>query len=47
MGVFHVWQFLDSWGIINFQAPTPASGTAEDAGFTTQSAGQTAMTIVT
>ena len=28
MGVFKVWQFLDSWGIINYQA---GSGGADDA----------------
>ena len=28
MGVFRVWQFLDSWGIINYQA---GAGAAEDA----------------
>ena len=39
MGVFNVWQFLDSWGIINYQAPTPPSGTAEDGGLGIQSAG--------
>ena len=28
MGVFRVWQFLDSWGIINYQA---GAGAADDA----------------
>lgn len=28
MGVFKVWQFLDSWGIINYQA---GAGGDEDA----------------
>ena len=28
MGVFRVWQFLDSWGVINYQA---GAGTANDA----------------
>ena len=25
MGVFRVWEFLDSWGIINFQAGAAAA----------------------
>lgn len=40
MGVFHVWQFLDSWGIINYQAPTPPSGTADEGGLDVRSAGK-------
>ena len=28
MGVFRVWQFIDSWGIINYQA---GAGAADDA----------------
>jgi len=29
MGVFRVWQFLDSWGIINYQAGAGAADGAD------------------
>lgn len=39
MGVFRVWQFLDSWGIINYQAAAGAADDADGVPLTVQPAG--------
>lgn len=39
MGVFKVWQFLDSWGIINYQAGAGADEDADGVPIKVQPAG--------
>jgi len=39
MGVFRVWQFLDSWGIINYQAGAGAADDTDGLPLTVQPAG--------
>lgn len=40
MGVFKLWQFLESWGIINYQAGAGAAEDADGVAINVQPAGQ-------
>jgi len=46
MGVFRVWQFLDSWGIINYQAGAGAADGADGLPLNVQPAGDHVSTMV-
>lgn len=44
MGIFKVWQFLDSWGIINYQAGAGAGEDADGVPIKVQPAGDAQVT---
>lgn len=46
MGVFRVWQFLDSWGIINYQAGAGSADDADGLPLTVQPAGDQTSNMV-
>lgn len=46
MGVFRVWQFLDSWGIINYQAGAGAADDTDGLPLTVQPAGDQTTNMV-
>ena len=45
MGVFKLWQFLDSWGIINYQAGAGAAEGTDGMPINVQPAGQHAFCL--